>query len=152
MSKPELPVEKLVVADPHRFLYDFFGRYKLAVLSTVDGSTPEAAVIQYSELTSLELIFETSESYRKYRNMQSNPRVALVVGWDDFQTVQYEGIASELTEPERQKCREVHLKKFPEAVVFEEFSGNTYFKVKPLWIRYTDHTEFPRKRFEIKFD
>jgi uncharacterized pyridoxamine 5'-phosphate oxidase family protein len=151
-KKPDPPIEKLSVPNPKAFVYEFLRRHTLAVLSTVDGTNPEAAVIEFSELRTLELIFETNIDFRKYHNLLKNPHVALVVGWDDHLTLQYEGLASELREPERSQCKAVHLKKIPDAEIFDEFVGTTYFKIAPRWIRYTDHTDFPRKRFEIRFD
>jgi hypothetical protein len=38
-------------------------------------------------------------SSRKYANVTRNGRVALVIGWDDEQTVQLEGMAEEIQDP-----------------------------------------------------
>ena len=151
MSKREFPVENLQVGDPKRLIYEFLSKRTLAVLATADGMQPEAAVIEYSVLPNLELIFDTDTSFRKYRNLLSNPRVALAIGWDGNVTVQYEGLAKDLNESELGRYRNTHLEKFPDAIKFEEFIGIKYFKIVPRWIRYTDLGNFPWKRFEVRF-
>ncbi|HEX7450933.1 MAG TPA: pyridoxamine 5'-phosphate oxidase family protein, partial [Polyangiaceae bacterium] len=56
---------------------------------------PQAAVVGYAVSDDLELVFDTLGSTRKAHNLRRDSRVALVVGWDDDQTVQIEGIADE---------------------------------------------------------
>ncbi|HWU24188.1 MAG TPA: pyridoxamine 5'-phosphate oxidase family protein, partial [Candidatus Paceibacterota bacterium] len=78
----------------------FMGANKLTVISTVDTETnkPEAAVIAFAEKDTLELVFGTSNTSRKYKNLNTNPNVSFVIGWtDEFGTIQYEGIANELS-------------------------------------------------------
>lgn len=150
----ELPIEQLVVGDSREFLDQFLANHKLAVLATLDKhdhNQPEAAVLEYSHLETLELIFDTYQMFRKYGNLLAHPRVALVIGWEGEQTLQYEGIAQELVDPELFKCRAVHLDKFPDAVKFEEYAGMKYFKIAPTWIRYTNLSQFPWKRLEMNF-
>lgn len=149
----DLPVVLFEPVDKIKFVYEFIARHRLAALCTVDErGRPEAAVVEVSALDGLEVIFDTYAIFRKYRNLSVNPRVALVIGWDDDVTLQYEGIACELIESELDRCRSVHLEKFPHAVKFEEFAGMKYFKIVPTWIRYTDLETFPWKRFEIAFN
>lgn len=152
MDKPELPVVALDVADKQRFVYEFLQRHTLALVSTVTANNrPEAAVVEFSALESLELIFDTYTVFRKYQNLQQNPYVAVVVGWDKHITVQYEGRAIELDQPELSIYRDVHLRKFPEAIAFEQYAGMKYFKIVPHMIRYTDLSEFPWKRLLLHF-
>ncbi len=78
-----------------KFIYDFIHQQKIAVLATVNKSVqPEAAVMEFGETESLEIIFNTlvEPHYRKYKNLQKNQAVALVIGWEDNITVQYEGL------------------------------------------------------------
>jgi uncharacterized pyridoxamine 5'-phosphate oxidase family protein len=150
MNKRDYPVEELSVPDPKRHIFEFLSKQDLAVLATVDGLQPEAAVVQYSVTPNLELVFDTDKSFRKYRNLQSNQLVALAIGWDHA-TVQYEGVATELEEPELSIYREIHLKNCPDAALFEQFIGNRYFKIVPRWIRYTDVSNFPRKLLDVSF-
>ncbi len=153
MHKTDLPIEELHVADKMSFVYDFLRQHTLAVLATANlGNQPEAAVIEFSELPTLEVVFDTYSIFRKYSNLLSNPCVALAVGWERDATLQYEGRALELSAPDLEACRAVHLRKFPDAIRFEQFAGMRYFKIIPKWIRYTELSCFPWRRFELQFD
>jgi pyridoxine/pyridoxamine 5'-phosphate oxidase len=70
-------------------------------------------VIGIAVTESLDIIFDTVTTSRKYANMRANPRVALVVGWDAEQTVQYEGIAELLTGRERDVCKPEYSATWP---------------------------------------
>jgi hypothetical protein len=75
------------------------------VLATTapDGS-PEAAVVGSAVTDALELVFDTLDSTRKAVNLRNDPRIAFVIGWDDEQTVQLEGLADEPRGPELEPC------------------------------------------------
>ena len=111
-----------------------------AVISTVasDGC-PEAALIGFGETDEYELIFGTYTTSRKYTNLKHNKTVAFVIGWDeDAITVQYEGIASELDHSEWEQYLSLYHKKVPSAVVFKTHPDQSYWKVTPRFIRYSD--------------
>jgi len=59
-------------------------RYRLAVQATVapDGA-PQAAVVGFAVSDELEIVFDTLDTARKYHNLRADPRIALVIGWDD---------------------------------------------------------------------
>lgn len=122
----------------------------LATIHT-DKACPEAAVLEFSETDDLEIIFDTFSTYRKYKNLQDNPKIALVIGWDGDITVQYEGIAKELSGEELEQCKRIHIQKLPKAVKFENMKVVRYFKVKPTWIRYSDLSKDPWEVFEADF-
>ena len=73
----------------------------------------------------------------------------MVIGWEPA-TIQYEGIAVELSGKELEEYKQVHFQKFPEAVKFEKL-GVKFFKIIPKWVRYTNVYEQPWEVFEIKF-
>lgn len=127
-----------------KFLYDFISKRKLGVIATVtsDGK-PEAAVMEVAVTPSLELIFDTPNTSRKYTNLKQNPHVAFAFGWEEWDTVQYEGIAQELSGKEREKYRKIFLAKHPDAKKWDAFPDTTYFKVLPKWIRYTAMDQKP---------
>lgn len=119
---------------------NFIKSQQLAVLSTValDGF-PEAAVVGISELDDLSLIFGTFNTYRKYKNLKNNPKVALVIGWSHI-TIQYEGIAEEFAGDEREFAKQIHVLKLPTSKKFADLPEQCYFKIKPLWIRHSDYS------------
>lgn len=119
---------------------DFIKTKKHAVISTCGvNQSPEAALIGFGETDAFELFFGTSTLSRKYKNLQENNKVAFVIGWDkDSVTVQYEGIATEVLGAELDNYIELFHKKVPGAVKFRDNPEQTYFKVTPTWIRYSD--------------
>jgi hypothetical protein len=152
MVKNILPVEELAAADKINFLYTFFSQHTLAALATVSkNNKPEVAIVEFSVLANLELIFDTYSTFRKYNNLLANPSIALVIGWDKNITVQYEGDTLELKGNELETCRNIHLKRFPDAIKFEQYFGMKYFKITPAWIRYLDTNLFPWKKVELQF-
>jgi len=54
-----------------QFILNFIKKHKIGVLSTVSQKNkPEAAVVEFGETNSLELIFDTFVTYRKYKTNQ----------------------------------------------------------------------------------
>jgi uncharacterized pyridoxamine 5'-phosphate oxidase family protein len=134
------------------FVYDFLSRHKLAVLSTVNEHwKPESALVGIAVSENLEIIFDTANTTRKYRNILHNPNVALVIGWDDETTIQFEGTAEELTGPGADKYKEAYFRAFPDgrnrAVTW---NGIVHFKVTPRWLR-CSHFNEPKTIEEIVF-
>ncbi len=75
-------------------IYQLITQQKLAVISTINNhDNPESALVGIAVSINLEIIFDTVTTSRKYQNILRNPNVALVVGWEDEITVQYEGHA-----------------------------------------------------------
>ena len=136
-----------------KFIYDFIHKHKIAVLATVDKSNqPEAAVVEFGDTPDLEIIFDTlAETYRKYNNLQKNQSVALVIGWDDDITVQYEGTAKEIKGQEKDKYKEIYFAKNPETRKWDSNPDIRYFLVKPKWVRYSDYGSKPYKVIALKF-
>lgn len=128
---------------------DFLKRHTLAVLSVSRDGQPQSAVLQFSETEDLEILFDTFSTYRKYETLKDNPRASVVVGWDDDVTVQYEGLAQELSGKELERCKTIHLRKLPDSVKFASMDVIKYFKITPTWIRYSDLSKDPWEVFEI---
>ena len=130
---------------------DFIKKQKLVVISTVDkNNKPESAVLEFGETDNLEIIFDTYNSSKKYKNLQINKHVSFVIGWDENITVQYEGIAEELTGEQKKKFQKIYWIKNPKAKRWATREGVVYFKTTPRWIRYSDLNEHPWKILEIK--
>jgi general stress protein 26 len=120
-------------------LIAFLRAQKWAVEASVSPSgAPQAAVIGVAVTEDLELVFDTLSDTRKAQNLRANPRVAFVIGWDDGQTVQYEGVVDVPSGETLARLKEVYLAKFPDGVERESWPGITYFRARPTWIRYSD--------------
>lgn len=122
----------------------FLKKYTLTVISTIDvgGQKPESAVIAFTERDNLDIVFGTSNTSRKYKNILNNPHVSFVIGWDGaVGTVQYEGIAKELPIEESHEYSQAQVAKNPHSEKFVQRPDQRYFLVKPTWIRFVDNAE-----------
>src|SRR5476651_323961 len=84
-------------------LLEFLNKHTLGVISTIDfkRNRPESAVVVFANTENFEIVFGTSNTTRKYTNIQVNSNISFVIGWDSkIGTVQYEGIARELKKNE----------------------------------------------------
>lgn len=133
-------------------VYEFMEGERLGVLATVsEDGTPEAALMGIAATPQLELIFDTLNSTRKYANIQKNPRVAFVIGCSSEISVQYEGIAAELSGDHLAKYKAIYFAKFTDGPARENWLGMTYFVVRPRWVRYSDYNPASRRIEEQRF-
>ncbi|MBX7080701.1 MAG: pyridoxamine 5'-phosphate oxidase family protein [Nannocystaceae bacterium] len=131
-------------------LLAFLRRSKLAIEATVaaDGA-PQAAVVGFAVSDALELVFDTVEATRKFRNLRADPRIALVIGWDEGITAQIEGIADLPTGAELERIRECYFVAYPDGRDRLAWPGITHVRVRPTWIRYSDFTQQPPRIVEL---
>lgn len=138
--------------DQKQKILDFLKRNKLMVVSTLSNKNiPQSAVVEFGETDNLEIIFDTFNTARKYRNLKHSKAISFVIGWDENITVQYDGEATELEGEELEKCKQLYFKKNPDAQRWESREGMSYFKASPKWVRYSDLNKDPWEVFEIEF-
>jgi hypothetical protein len=104
---------------------------------------PGSALVAFAQTDDLHLIFETFVDTRKWDNLQLNPYVAFVMGWDisKYITMQYEGVATAVPTNEIEKYTRLFLAKdTPCTESFLRGPRIRLFTVKPTWIRYSDYT------------
>ena len=141
----------MMISEWKKLIFEFIRKYPIAVMATISPEAKsEAATMSFGITDDFEIIFQTFTSYRKYRNLRSNPSVAFVFGWDKKVTIQYEGIACELPDQDSVQYRKIYFEQNPTTVKWDEVPGAAWFKVSPKWIRYLDNTE-PRTIHEITF-
>ena len=118
----------------------FLKQRKHAVISTCGkNDQPEAALIGFGETDNFELIFGTYTTSRKYQNLKENNKVAFVISdEEEFITVQYEGVAQEIFGDELEKYVSIYHKKVPGATKYRSLPNQSYWKVQPTWMRYSD--------------
>jgi sulfate adenylyltransferase large subunit len=119
-------------------LLAFLRRYRLCVQASTAGGAPQAAVVGFAVSDDLEIVFDTLGTSRKMTNLRRHPRVALVVGWDDEQTAQIEGVADELQGPDLARLKAVYFGVYPDGVERQKWTDITYVRVRPTWVRYSD--------------
>ena len=125
-------------------LLEFLDQQKLGVLGTIspDGS-PQSSLVGIAVTPEFEIIFDTVNSSRKYRNLMRNPGCSFVIGWTGETTVQYQGEAREPAGAELAKYQELYFKKWPDGPSRLTWTGIAYFVVRPSWIRYSDFDQQP---------
>jgi uncharacterized pyridoxamine 5'-phosphate oxidase family protein len=138
---------EMTQADIQRFM----SQWKLGVLSTIGGDGPQSALVGIAISPSLEIIFDTVKSSRKYPNLVANPRCSFVVGWAGEQTVQHEGKATEPQGAELKRCHEVYFQAWPDGPARLSWPGIVHFVVRPAWIRYSDFDQNPPLIQEFTF-
>jgi hypothetical protein len=119
---------------------------RLAVITSLSAAMePQAALVGIAVTNQLEIIFDTLKNTRKYQNLGVHNKVALVIGWDEETTVQYEGQASELTGPDADSFKEIYFSVWPDGRQrAANWPGLVHFKVSPAWIRYSNFNDPPR--------
>ena len=114
-------------------------RHKLAVVATVSSqNAPQAAVVGFAVTDGLELVFDTLGDTRKAANLRRDSRIAVVIGWDEAQTVQLEGTADEPAGSDLAELQRCYLAVFPDGRERVAWPGITYFRIRPLWVRVSD--------------
>lgn len=103
-----------------------------------DGG-PQAALVGVAVTEQAEIVFDTSASSRKYRNIQATPQIALVIGFDDEVTLQCEGPADILTGAERTRCLSAYFDQYPDGRQRAEDPDIVHVRMRPRWGRYSDY-------------
>ncbi len=127
---------------------EFLRSNSVAVISTVssDGQ-PESATIYFVVDGKFTFYFMTKNFSRKYTNLETNPKVALVIGTENEPvTAQIQGTAQRITDPKEfdktmDLLRQNFLKNDYVAPLFQlrpERNDIVAYKVIPLWMRWLD--------------
>ena len=117
---------------------------KLAVISSIASTGPQSALVGIAVTPELEIVFDTVRHSRKYPNLIADPRCSFVIGTTTATTVQFEGLAREVSDPaELAKLKTVYFTVFPDGPSRESWPGIVYIAVKPIWIRLSDYGETP---------
>ncbi len=120
-------------------LYEFIRRQRYGVVSTTreDGHA-QSALVGIAAAKNLEIYFDTTAETRKAPAFRRDPRMALVIGWDDEKSVQYEGIADEPKGEELTALKAIYYAAWPDGPGRESWPGITWVRVRPRWIRFSD--------------
>jgi pyridoxine/pyridoxamine 5'-phosphate oxidase len=61
-------------------LHAFLCQHRLAVVATTANGSPQAAVVGIAVADTLDIVFDTISTSRKYQNLRADPRIAMVIG------------------------------------------------------------------------
>ena len=133
-------------------IYGFMTGYRYGVVSSIAANrVPQSALVGIAVTPELEIVFDTLNSTRKYKNLIKRPSCSFVVGWGGEKTVQYEGTAAEPKGAELERCQEVYFSVWPDGLARMSWPGITYFVVRPKWVRYSDYDQNPPLIEEMLF-
>jgi hypothetical protein len=133
-------------------LYTFIAAKPYAVLSTLAANgTPQSALIGIAVTPNLEIIFDTLTTTRKHANLLTNPTCSLVIGWDNEQTLQYEGTALFPTGPDLTRYQATYFARWPEGRARLSWPNITHLVIRPSWLRYSDFNQQPPAIAESHF-
>ena len=125
---------------------------RLAVLSTVSfANGPQAALMGVAVTPDFEIVFDTLKTTRKYANLGVNARVALVIGCSSGTSLQYEGVAEELSGEGLERYLPFYFAAFPDGKERQAWPGMTYFVVRPKWLRYCEYGQRPPRIREFSW-
>jgi len=131
-------------------LIAFIRRHRWAVQASVHANgAPQAAVIGVAVTDELELVFDTIGDTRKAVNLRRDPRVALVIGWDEEQTLQVEGVADEPAGDDLVRAQQAYFARFPDGPARLRWPGITYIRIRPTWVRYSNFGSSPPRIVEL---
>jgi hypothetical protein len=128
----------------------FLRKHRLAVISTIGPESPQAAVIGIAVTETLDIIFDTLSTSRKYANLRADPRIALAIGWDGAETVQYEGVADLPDGADLDACKQTYFATWPDGPEREKWPDIAYVRIRPRWVRYSDFGQMPARIEELK--
>ncbi len=130
----------------------FLREHRLVVEASVhaDGA-PQAAVIGVAAHMIdgvLELVFDTSNTSRKHRNLVRDGRIALVA-WHAEITVQLEARADQPTGDDLARAKAIYLAAFPDGKERESWPDIAYWRLRPTWIRTSNFATTPPAIIEV---
>jgi general stress protein 26 len=120
-------------------VFAFIARQRYGVVATTgaDGQA-QSALVGIAVSPELEIYFDTLGDTRKAKNLRHDPRMSLVIGWDNEQSVQLEGIADEPKGTELAALKRIYYAAWPDGPTRESWPGITWVRVRPRWLRFSD--------------
>ena len=132
-------------------IYKFIRAHKYGVLSTVTpDARPEAALVGIAVAPTLEIVFDSINTNRKCRNLERNPHIAFVIGWENERTLQLEGVADIPRDEELERVANIYREAWPQAGNREMWPGHVYWRVRPKWLRLSSY-QMPYQIDEMNF-
>jgi pyridoxine/pyridoxamine 5'-phosphate oxidase len=124
------------------YLREFIARHRYGVLSSIspDGK-PQSALVGIAVSPELEIFFDTVDTSRKVANLRRNPHASFVIGWENEQTLQLDGLADEPQGAELARLKSVYFAAWPDGPQRESWKGITYYRVRLRWLRFSSYVD-----------
>src|ERR1700748_2741100 len=108
-------------------LYQFLVGHALAVVGSISvEGVPQSALVGIAVTEGLEIVFDTLDTSRKYRNLTSNPKASVVVGWEGEKTVQFEGEAFLPEGEDLERYKKIYFAVWQDGPARQSWPGITY--------------------------
>lgn len=125
---------------------DFLDSQEVCTLATAsDDAVPEAATVRYLTDDDFNMYINTGDTYRKYENMKSNPRVAIVVNGKlegDYFNVQLEGEAREVAYDDAEYIMDMYREKYGSSEYLTN-DQSVFFEIDVDWARMLVDGSYP---------
>lgn len=136
----------LMTEDYNQLALEFIGEQEVCTLATAsDDSVPEAATIRFSNDEEFNFYINSGDTYRKYQNMKSNPRVAIVVNGKfegDYFNMQLEGEAHEVPYNDADYIMDMYKEKYGSSEYLTN-DESVFFEIDVDWARLLVDGSFP---------
>jgi general stress protein 26 len=124
------------------YVKDFIARHRYGVLSSIAApGRPQSALVGIAVSPELEIYFDTVDTSRKVANLRHDPNASFVIGWENEQTLQFEGVADEPKGDELAALKRIYFEAWPDGPDREKWKGITYFRVRPRWLRFSSYVD-----------
>ena len=128
-------MSSLAKSEVHAFI--LAQRYGVVATTHADGST-QSALVGIAVSPALEIYFDTTGDTRKAQNPRRDPRISLVIGWDNEQSIQLEGTADAPEGETLHDLKKIYFAAWPDGPSRESWPNITWFRVRPRWLRFSD--------------
>lgn len=114
------------------------------VATAAQNAKPEAALVGYAVTKDQKILIATSMRSRKYRNIEQNNKVSLVIGENFSESnIQVDGVTRIIEDLEEVKISdEIFYGAHPEAKQFKD-ENTMFISITPVWVRLMQFTTTP---------
>jgi len=139
-------------------------RHTTLSLATCHDGRPWSTDLFYASDDSCQLYFVSSITTLHCQHIAANSRVSVSIsrqcaGWKDIKGLQLDGVASVVSETDRDAVVEIYLAKFPAlkklhqaSEIFRVFRESSFYRISPEWIRLIDNSKTFGHKDEMLFD
>ena len=138
-------------------------RYTTLSLATCRDGEPWSTDLFYASDDDCQLYFVSGVTSLHCKHIAANPRVSVSISrqcadWKDIRGLQLDGVASVVSEADRDAVVEIYLAKFPAlkklhkaSEILSIFRESSFYRISPEWIRLIDNSKAFGHKDEMLF-